>query len=560
MVLSFFVFPLVFLEGDVLQRILTACEESLFKGCWLRGVLFFFAKLVFHTFRYSLLIIMCILGLETPLLPPKRVCQFIHPKQLSPFPERLELPFPEEEILSGLWGRRFLHTRRSYCVGESRPWHHFRTTCGRCSKGPRGISCICWQARHTCSRVLLRQQRAKPFIRTKRLSIYNWNPGPRLGKEGAVEKQAIEFVDHELLTNRFHVNHCGGCAVLFNMDTSSLMSRSNPFTFTTQGRALLDKVMEGDSGWVLQGVPSRASFPRQPLSGQKTFAVLSCTSVTLRQERGIGKKIILAIRAVMLDFKLLHGGAKLLASAQPIKAATTKHGSISTCRCLDEQPHVRNTIEGSSWKNVCAAPLRQTEGTHRRCYERSFAFFRDVATIRARPSAPCNVGNACVLTNWPHDTSISSSTVACVSFFLVVDRPHCMHDHPNTACQKNNVERAAETKKESEDTGGRELAEVEVNEEESSGEQKERDNLRVSEVTWIQSKIRSGGGDWLHGQDVGMFELARQARIPTTTKWVDCVKKDDAWRKMLRCRLVAPDFKTKTWGSEEWLVWCHCWR
>ena len=47
----------------------------------------------------------------------------------------------------------------------------------------------------------------------KRLSIYNWNPGPRRGREGATEKQiagkwhiialqeAIEYVDHELLTN-----------------------------------------------------------------------------------------------------------------------------------------------------------------------------------------------------------------------------------------------------------------------------------------------------------------------------------------------------------------------
>ena len=58
----------------------------------------------------------------------------------------------------------------------------------------------------------------------KRLSIYNWNPGPRRGREGAIEKQiagkwhtitlqeAIEYVDYELLTNRFHVTHHGGCA------------------------------------------------------------------------------------------------------------------------------------------------------------------------------------------------------------------------------------------------------------------------------------------------------------------------------------------------------------
>ena len=53
----------------------------------------------------------------------------------------------------------------------------------------------------------------------KRLTIYNWNPGPRRGRDGAIEKQiagewhiitlqeATEYVDRELLTNRFHVSH-----------------------------------------------------------------------------------------------------------------------------------------------------------------------------------------------------------------------------------------------------------------------------------------------------------------------------------------------------------------
>ena len=36
-----------------------------------------------------------------PLRPLRPRCNFIHPKQPSPFPERLELPFPSEEILSG---------------------------------------------------------------------------------------------------------------------------------------------------------------------------------------------------------------------------------------------------------------------------------------------------------------------------------------------------------------------------------------------------------------------------------------------------------------------------
>ena len=39
---------------------------------------------------------------RSSLLPPKkRVCKYIHPQQHSLFPERLRLPYPDEEILSG---------------------------------------------------------------------------------------------------------------------------------------------------------------------------------------------------------------------------------------------------------------------------------------------------------------------------------------------------------------------------------------------------------------------------------------------------------------------------
>ena len=41
--------------------------------------------------------------LEAPLLPlrPRPKCNFIHPRQLSPILPRLELPFSNDEILSG---------------------------------------------------------------------------------------------------------------------------------------------------------------------------------------------------------------------------------------------------------------------------------------------------------------------------------------------------------------------------------------------------------------------------------------------------------------------------
>ena len=121
----------------------------------------------------------------------------------------------------------------------------------------------------------------------KRLSIYNWNPGPRRGKEDAFEKQiavkwhiitlqvASDYVDHDILTCRFHVTHHGGCAILRNKDTFYPDIEVKSIYLHDTRRELLDKVMEGDQGWVLQGVLSRASFRRRPLSGQKTFTVLS---------------------------------------------------------------------------------------------------------------------------------------------------------------------------------------------------------------------------------------------------------------------------------------------
>ena len=116
----------------------------------------------------------------------------------------------------------------------------------------------------------------------KRLSIYNWKPGTRRGKEDVFEKQiagkwhaitlqeAMEYVDHDILTNRFHVTHYGGCAILFNKDTFYTNIEVKSLYLHDTRRDLPDKVMEGDQAWVLQGVLSRASF-RRTLSGQKTF-------------------------------------------------------------------------------------------------------------------------------------------------------------------------------------------------------------------------------------------------------------------------------------------------
>ena len=73
----------------------------------------------------------------------------------------------------------------------------------------------------------------KPYRRQEqtRIRIFTWNPGPRRGTLGAIEshvagkwhvialQEAIAYLQHETLTNRFHISHIAGYAVLFNKDT-----------------------------------------------------------------------------------------------------------------------------------------------------------------------------------------------------------------------------------------------------------------------------------------------------------------------------------------------------
>ena len=60
--------------------------------------------------------------------------------------------------------------------------------------------------------------------------------------------------------------------------------------------------MEGEQGWVLQGVLSRAAFRRSPVSGQKYFTVLSLhISNIYAKKKGTAKKLILTLRAIMFS-------------------------------------------------------------------------------------------------------------------------------------------------------------------------------------------------------------------------------------------------------------------
>ena len=116
-------------------------------------------------------------------------------------------------------------------------------------------------------------------------------------------QEASDCVDHDLFTSRFHVTHYASCATLFNKDNfyHNVDVKSIIYLHDTR-RELPDQVMEGDQGWVLQGVLSRASFRRSPVSGQKFFTVLSLhISNIYAQKKGIAKKLILTLRAIMIS-------------------------------------------------------------------------------------------------------------------------------------------------------------------------------------------------------------------------------------------------------------------
>ena len=75
---------------------------------------------------------------EAPLSRQKRVCNCIHPKKHSRFPERLKLPYPDGEILSGYEGDvSFIRDR--FTTWMKADFNTFGTTCVRHYKDSRRI-------------------------------------------------------------------------------------------------------------------------------------------------------------------------------------------------------------------------------------------------------------------------------------------------------------------------------------------------------------------------------------------------------------------------------------
>ena len=198
--------------------------------------------------------------IEAPLPPlrPRPKCNFIHPRQLSPFPERLELQFSDDEMLCGCedivssgtdhftaWVKVSPHeVLVQHMVDIQKATADFREASERRPATPSHTNSV---NKHFATRSVVQ----------KRLSIFHQNPGPRRGKENAFEKQiagrwhiitlqeASEYVEHDILTSRFHVTHYAGCAIPFNKDRLLSQHRCQIYLHDTR-RDLPDQVMEGE--------------------------------------------------------------------------------------------------------------------------------------------------------------------------------------------------------------------------------------------------------------------------------------------------------------------------
>ena len=261
---------------------------------------------------------------SSPWGPPKnedtarsreRIEAPLPPLQPRPTCERLELPFSCDAILSGyedlvssgsdqftMWGKMSpQEILAEHVVDIHKVVAEFRDASERIQSSP--------SQSYGVNKYFSSQSPVQ-----KRLSIYNWNPGPRRGKEDALEKQiagkwhiialqeSSDHVGHDILQERFHVTHFAGCAILFNKDTFYPNISVKSIYLHDTRRGVQDHIVEGEQGWVLQGVLSRASFRRAAVSGQKFFPVLSLhISNIYAKKKGIAKKIIQTLRAIMIS-------------------------------------------------------------------------------------------------------------------------------------------------------------------------------------------------------------------------------------------------------------------
>ena len=150
-----------------------------------------------------------ILGKSEASLPfPVRRCNFNHQKKLSPFPERLELPYPSGKILS-CYEEDVSFIRNSLNVWfNANPDDTIKKHMVDVRKNLRGILwSICSKAGRTFSIVFLRQQRAKPFIRSEETEHLQLESRTSTWKRGRYRETNCKKISDHLSLEHFCVEN-----------------------------------------------------------------------------------------------------------------------------------------------------------------------------------------------------------------------------------------------------------------------------------------------------------------------------------------------------------------
>ena len=240
----------------------------------------------------------------------KRACNYIHPKQHSPFPERLKLPYLDEEISASdeedvsfirdgftTWAKADFETILERHAVD------IRNTLAENREASARRHDTYSQEYHFENNVPNRspvQQDSASTAGTQDPDVEEKALLRSKSQASGTSSDCKKLLS--MLTTSFSCDHYGGCGVLFNKDTFFPDVTVKSIYLHDIRRVLPDKVVEGESGWVIQGVLSRASFRRQPLSSPKSFKVMSLyINNNFAKKKSIRQKLILTFRVVMLE-------------------------------------------------------------------------------------------------------------------------------------------------------------------------------------------------------------------------------------------------------------------